>query len=290
LNIAVPITPTDPDEYVMGNEYTPTWITLTTAASESIRNARAVSRNFKKAADRSFMKLVGQRPVSVSNVDLNMLRLVAQDTQARNWLHSLTLNCGKLLQTKDESTTDETGAYDAGVELAAVLGAFRNFCSVRMVAKYKPRNSTRFTLSETMGKYCEGIRRAGVKIDDLRFEPGFGLRQNFKACTPLDLSSLRILRAEIGDSFLWKIDSMGSSLLASILTNASSLEDLSLSLSRSAMEIEGEMGELERLSHHLFQTLLTHTKLRRSNLMGGWVFDSKHLIDFLKKHATTIRS
>jgi hypothetical protein len=95
---------------------------------------------------------------------------------------------------------------------------------------------------------------------------------------------------EIDSIFLWEIDSMGSSPLASILTNASSLEDLSLSLSRSAMEIEGEMGDLERLSHHLFQRLLTHTKLRRVNLMGGWVFNLKHLINFLKKHATTIRS
>jgi hypothetical protein len=114
LNIAVSITPTGPDQYVMGDDCTPTWVMLTAAASENIRNARAMSQRFKKATGRSLMKLVEQRPVSVSNVDLDMLRPVAQDTQASNWLHALTLDRGTPLPAKDESTTEEAGAYAAG--------------------------------------------------------------------------------------------------------------------------------------------------------------------------------
>jgi hypothetical protein len=274
-----------------------TWTLLTKAARTDIKHTRLVCRKFRKGADRSFVKLLEERPFGATQFDLEILVAIGQDTQLANWFHALTLDCGPIVHTDDngndtDSPHAQDGLYAPNISLATALRAFRNVGSIRMVT----RNHA--------GQYIEGpcsdihvfqqLRHAGVQIFDFRFSTGFGLDSYLQARILPDLSMLRVLRVEIvAHSPLWA-NTLGISPLESLLTSAISLEDVALSLARTVSQVEdtpnAHAREYALRSTQLFRMLLTHTKLRRLGFMEGWVFESEHLIAFVKAHVTTIRS
>jgi hypothetical protein len=134
LNIATTNTSDDEVEPGHDNDYTietPTWITLTKSARHNILHIRLVSRAFKEASDRSFVKVLEERSFSTAQGDLNLLIAISQDKQMANWFHALTLDCGKPVYTDDEDSEIndadvQDGLRGRSVDLTTALRAFPN--------------------------------------------------------------------------------------------------------------------------------------------------------------------
>jgi hypothetical protein len=162
-----------------------------------------------------------------------------------------------------------------------------------MVAKSYSGQYFPWPCSTTVRFFVKQVQQAGIHITDLRFSTGLCLQHYIQARTLPDLSMLRVLRVEVDHVHLW-LTSNGIPPPESILAGAMSLKDDALNLTRTSLQVEGQRPAHLRyyasLSQQLFQMLLMHTKLRCVSFMGGWVFNSESLVDFINAHATTVRS